>query len=259
MRLSVRSCLVESPSIEDLLYLERHGYKSVGVAIDDANGGQRSWVFVRLELRNPFASMRAPLTLVFDVNGVLGFKWFDRTDSLAPVTHAHMGHVFFFRRPGARRLLRECRKAGHRVVLWSSMQRAYVDAFADVLLARADRKSTLVLCNTDAPRNDEEPEMREGRNVAILKDLEVVWSRLGIHDAAERRRTIIIDDDAHKTRLHAKHRLPPPMPPFRPASPWDTRCVEDSGCLHLLDAIAHVASSDDVVAACASWTYEAAP
>jgi hypothetical protein len=250
---SLRTRLLPAPpSPSEFAQLERYGYKSVGVTVDATEQRKREWVFVRVELRAPFAAMVAPLTIVFDVNGVLGYKWFDRSGSLQPITHARHNNVYFFRRPGARRLIHECRRAGHRVVLWSSMQRAFVDTFAETIIPRVHRGSVLVLCNTDAPRNEDAPEIREGRNVAILKDLNVVWDRLGIRTAAERARTIILDDDPRKTARHQRHRLHPP--PFTPTSPWDEECMRDDGCLRMLDAIAQVAASDDALETAARLT-----
>lgn len=201
--------------------LRRSGFVAKGVRWDFA-ARRRVWVFERTSLP------RAPrgggtFTFVLDLNNVLSIKWWDPRRAFPGNARWH--HLSFFLRPGARKLLRELRAANHIVVLWSSMQREAVDAVAALL------PHDLALCNEDAPRDEEFPEVREGgRNVAIVKDLRVVWEKLA--GRADPRRTILIDDSARKARAFPELHVQPPSN-FAPSSPWDPLCVFDRGIAEL--------------------------
>lgn len=212
------------------------GFRAVGVK--RADRGRRLWILTRPGIHGgivPAPPTRPkPLILVFDVNNVLGARWLDKEQRWRKGTHCHGRHRMFafYVRPGARRLIKLCLAAGHRVVLWSSMQAASVRALADVVVPPAARDRVTVLCNEDAPRDDEYPEMREGRNVAVVKDLRVVWSKLG---AAAGARTLLFDDDPRKGRLFPESFVETPA--FRPASPFSDECVRDQGCFWMLTII----------------------
>lgn len=216
------------------------GFRAVGVRHDDRSRG-RLWILTRPGIHGgliPKAPRQAPpLILVFDVNNVLGAKWFDRDCRWKEGAHCHKRHrmLAFYVRPGARRLIRLCLSMGHRVAVWSSMQPAFVEAFASVLIPAQARDQVMLLSNADAPRDEEHPEVREGRNVAILKDLRVVWRRLGAGSAEAVARTLLFDDDAHKARLQPANFVQTPA--FRPESPFSEACVRDQGCFWMLSHI----------------------
>jgi hypothetical protein len=92
------------------------------------------------------------------------------------------------------------------VLLWSGAWRATVDAFVDQCVPDSMRARLLgAWCNTDAIEDTERPSFkatRDGamRNVAVLKDLELVWRRFPQYNE---RNTIIVDDSVDKTRRQA--------------------------------------------------------
>lgn len=227
------------PDMEAHERMQQRGY-SVHMVSIGPDGEQRVWQYARRGPGRPFVTMRAPLTLVFDMNGVLGCKFYDPQHHLAHRVHVVEGSIAFLRRPGARRLIRVCCEAGHKVVLWTSMKRRAARACAEILIPHKDRERVLVLSNEDAPRDDTQPE----DSSAILKDLNVVWSRCPSSNPS---RTLIIDDDPRKTRLQPGHRVDPPSI-FAPSSPEDPCIFTDRGMELLLEVLEAQAESEDVIA-----------
>lgn len=205
--------------------MQQLGYRVQLVHMDSENQN-RVWRYVREGPGRPFCNSSEPLTIVFDINGVLGCKFYDPEQKLKHRVHVTEGSVAFFRRPGARRLIRYCCDAGHKVVLWTSMHRRAAQACANVLIPRKDMEQVLVLSNEDAPSDTDCPE----ESKAILKDLRVVWRMC---PDANPERTLIIDDDEAKTRLQPRHHLKPPLI-FAPRTPEDACIYTDRGCELLL-------------------------
>jgi hypothetical protein len=168
---------------------------------------------VRPGLQRVFAhpSLPRPLTLVFDLNHVLAVKWQDPAFRYRPRVHCdvRVGPMAFLIRPGARKLLNMLRAAGHRVVIWSTMQEGTVAAIVALLAPWAETR-----CGRDC-----EP--------GGVKNLEALGSPLA--------HTLLIDDDPAKARLQPQCHVP--VPPWNPESPWDERAVADRGVVRMMEQI----------------------
>jgi len=190
-----------------------------------AGPAARRWVLVRPGLQRPLEGMadRARLVLVFDLNGVLGAKWFDPGAQWRVRRHCHArcGAVAFVLRPGASKLLRVCESAGHEVWLWSTMQRATVEACARILAPWLPPGR--VLSRDDCPAPD-------------TKDLRKVWAQSALQGPDLAARTLLFDDDLAKGRLQPECVRLAPL--FAPRDPYDTEAVADVGALNMLSVIA---------------------
>jgi hypothetical protein len=206
------------------------GFRVIGVVgRADAPEG-RMWMYVRPGLERPLAKLPgcpvpAPMVLVFDVNGVLCAKV-----GIAGHRHhtaAHIrapGGMGFILRPGASKLLRVCAAAGHEVWLWSTMQRATVDAVAAALAPWIPPGRRL--CADDCTRG-------------MLKDLRRVWDASGLggpHQPPLPGRTILFDDDPAKAALQPQNVVV--VPRFAPHDAYDMACVTDRGALGMLGEVA---------------------
>lgn len=160
--------------------------------------------------KNEYLRIRRDLvsssSLVLDLNGVLLDKLFDPKHELpAHLYHARFGKFAIITRPGAFSFLCWAVANFSKVVVWSSLRRenaegVFVQAFGEELRSRLAG----ILGNEDSPRDEENPEMREGRNCAILKDLRWLSGRVPGVDPA---RTVIIDDSEVKVRKDADRAL----------------------------------------------------
>jgi hypothetical protein len=190
-----------------------------------AGPAARRWVLVRPGLQRPLEGMahRARLVLVFDLNGVLGAKWFDPGAQWRVRRHCHArcGAVAFVLRPGASKLIRVCESAGHEVWLWSTMQRATVEACARILAPWLPPGR--VLSRDDCPAPD-------------TKDLRKVWAQSALQGPDLAARTLLFDDDLAKGRLQPECVRLAPL--FAPRDPYDTEAVADVGALNMLSVIA---------------------
>lgn len=205
--------------------LHDSGYVVRGVRRDPETGS-RIWVFRRTAIpRLPRRVHHGSVwTIVLDVNRVLAAKWWDPAHAFP--CHVRHGAAAFFARPGARKFCKAVVRAGHNLVLWSSMHRSSVDAVATLFA------HTLALANEDAPRDEEHPELgADGRNDAIVKDCAVVWAALR---TAHPSRTLLIEDDPRKARANPDQFRPAPRPLFEPPDPWHPQCVEDGAACRAL-------------------------
>lgn len=157
-------------------------------------------------------------TIVFDINGVLGRKVYDC--QTPQFSHIREGKVDIILRPGAKKLVTTLKRAGHRVIVWSSMTRRVVQRVASFVNADA------WMGNEDSPRNETNPEMHGGRNCAILKPLAKL---------TQSEHALIVEDDPHKLVASDKQEKwirPPPC--FSTMSEWS----KDDGCHQILCLIA---------------------
>jgi hypothetical protein len=195
--------------------------------------GGRLWLYVRPGLQRPLAcppellppSRVARLVLVFDLNGVLCAKLGNAAGPAHVRTPGGMGFVM---RPGAAKLLRVCAAAGHEVWLWSTMQRATVDAVAAVLAPwiPPGRRLSAQDCTGGA-----------------LKDLRRIWDQ-GAGAAARPAakvpdlvdRTLLFDDDPSKGALQPANVVA--VPRFAPRDVYDVACVSDRGAIGMLTQVA---------------------
>jgi hypothetical protein len=219
------------------------GFRPIGV-VAVANGvwkahglstrqGGRLWLYVRPGLQRPLAcppellppGRVARLVLVFDLNGVLCAKLGNAAGPAHVRTPGGMGFVM---RPGAAKLLRVCAAAGHEVWLWSTMQRATVDAVAAVLAPwiPPGRRLSAQDCTGGA-----------------LKDLRRIWDQ-GAGAAARPAakvpdlvdRTLLFDDDPSKGALQPANVVA--VPRFAPRDVYDVACVSDRGAIGMLTQVA---------------------
>lgn len=200
------------------------GYRAIGAMAGPATSPRR-WVLVRPGIERPLDGLahRRRLVLVFDLNGVLGAKWFDPSRRLRCPRHCHVrsGPVAFFLRPGASKLLRICDSAGHEVWIWSTMQRETVTALTRALAPWLPPGR--VLCGSDCASPD-------------TKDLRRVWADSGIAGPDVASRTLLMDDDGAKGKLQPA--CVRQVPQFAPEGPFDTEAVVDRGALWMLAQVA---------------------
>jgi hypothetical protein len=208
------------------LLCDTWGFRPIGVVQSE---GSRRWLLARPGIERPLGAAvpgARRLVLVFDINGVLGAKWFDPTHRWVPPVrcHARLGNVAFFARPGVAKLLRMCDAAGHEVWLWSTMQRGTVDAFVTAIAPWLPPGR--VLAAEDCPSPD-------------TKDLARVWKSSAIAGADASQRTLLFDDDLNKGRLHPQCVVQ--VESFCPEGPFDFAIVEDRGALAMLARVAMAA------------------
>lgn len=175
------------------------------------------------------------LTLVLDLNGILVDKIFDPHARDVPdqLCHARYGAFAIVVRPGAGAFLRWALHAFGRVVVWSSLRRDNVHgivraAFGADLLARL----AAVLGNEDSPRDDEVVDIKDGRNCAILKDLDFLAERIGGGAAAAR--MIIVDDAQHKVRRHLRQAIIPRVKFTLDGGLLDPKVANDRGLFEVI-------------------------
>lgn len=232
---------------EDYLQHERllrgvWGYRPIGVTSPqgeedgedrEGRGGRedrRRWVLVRPGIERPFADWRGSragdgdsarrMVLVFDLNGVLGAKLFDPAMRWRVPRHcqARCGAIAFRVRPGAAKLLRMCEAAGHEVWIWSTMQRATVEACGRAVAPWLPPGRLL---------------SREDCFEPDAKDLRLVWQRSALQGPDLLARTLLFDDDASKGRLQPECVRTVPL--FAPRDPYDD--TGDGGALGMLGLI----------------------
>jgi hypothetical protein len=213
---------------EDYLQHERllrgvWGYRPIGVA---AQEDRRRWVLVRPGIERPLAGSARRLVLVFDLNGVLGAKLFDPAMRWRVPRHcqARCGAIAFRVRPGAAKLLRMCEAAGHEVWIWSTMQRATVEACGRAVAPWLPPGRLL---------------SREDCGEPDAKDLRLVWQRSALQGPDIAARTLLFDDDAAKGRLQPECVRTVPL--FAPRDPYDD--TGDGGALGMLALIVRALQS----------------
>jgi hypothetical protein len=205
-------------------------FRPAGVAAGPA--GARRWILVRPGVERPLAclpgSSSRRLVLVFDLNGVLGAKWFDAGGRfrLGRHCHARTGPLAFVLRPGAPKLLRMCEAAGHEVWIWSTMQRVTVDAFGRAVAPWLPPGR--LLCGDECGAEGE-------------KDLRRVWARTALAGEDVASRTLLFDDDVSKGRLQPG--CVREVPRFEPEGPYDLEAVSDAGAREMLLAVARAQAS----------------
>jgi hypothetical protein len=156
-------------------------------------------------------------TIIFDLNHVLGVKWYDPGLAYTAGIDVHVRHkqlVFYFR-PGARKLLQWCLShTAARVFVWSTAQPETVEAFVLAMLPVFPRHQILSSAHL-SPEGTKDP------------------SRIGLHDPAQ---LLAFDDDptkfpaAYRARVvHVKR--------FDPTSPFDGACTLDRVCISMLKEI----------------------
>lgn len=220
-----RTLFLQAPVSDDRVKgLASVGFECVGVRqIKD----HREWVFVRpgVELLKPLAvSHRQHTVLVFDLNHVLGVKWFDPSGRwhCPSQVHARCDQQAFFLRPGAKKLLRLCRRASFEVYIWTTMQYKTASAFVKGcgLPIPPDRLLTADDCDHD--HSTETP----------IKNLDMIRkdTRQNIADI------FAFDDDPQK--FHTRHQpFLHVVPRFEPTNPYEHKALTDKGCEWMLREI----------------------
>lgn len=153
-------------------------------------------------------------TIIFDLNHVLGVKWYDPGLAYTPGidVHARHNHLAFYFRPGARKLLQWCLRAGrHRVLVWSTAQPETVEAFVRAILPDFPRHQIFSSVHL-SPEGMKDP------------------SRIGLHDPNQ---LLAFDDDPNKFPTTYRDRVVH-VKRFEPTSPFDSACTLDRVCIWML-------------------------
>lgn len=154
---------------------------------------------------------QSQLALVLDLNGVLCDKVFDPRRNIQPwASHGRFQAFSVSKRPGLDAFLHWAQRRFQHVIIWSSLRYENVMGILHTILTRDlfDSLAPSIIGNESSPKDERFPDIRDGRNVAVLKDLSVLAERVrdfpGVH------RTIICDDSSNKTRLNPERRIVPP-------------------------------------------------
>ena len=201
-------------------YVRRGEFRCIGVMrVPVGESGElcRRWVLVRPGLVRPLAGLHGKRrTLVFDLNRVLGVRWHDEEHRFREGIEVNLRigrHQAVLFRPGARKLLKMLHAAGQDIWFWSTMQRSSVLAWRRALAEFVPEEHCL--SGDDCPEPD-------------LKDLSVVWRRLGGGGDVVRKEDVwMIDDDPTKVRLHPDRFIQ--AVPYEPRDPFDPVALSDGG------------------------------
>lgn len=218
-----RTLFLRDPTATD--NLAAAGFECVGVRerVFDKQS-IKEWVFVRPGIK-VFPRSHS-IILVFDLNHVLGVKWFDPSGRwhCPSQVHARCDQQVFFLRPGAKKLLRLCKKATFDVYIWTTMQYKTASTFikGSGLPISPDRILTADDCDWSSPQPHS--------SSYPIKNLDVI--RNPGHAAT----IYAFDDDPQK--FHTRHQpFLHVVPKFEPTHPYDHKALTDKGCEWMLREI----------------------
>jgi len=227
-------------SDSSLSLMNQGGFQCAGVRQVNADGKQgKEWIFVRAGIETPLVKQRErSVIVVFDLNHVLGVKWFDPAGRwhCPSQVQARCDQQVFFVRPGARKLLRMCHAARFDVYIWTTMQHRTASAF--VKLCGFPIPPGKLFSADDCDHDGGTP----------IKDLDILLDgtrRQGQQQpsppssSSQSSSSLVVvafDDDPAKFK--AKHQTNlQVVPKYEPAHPYDHKALVDRGCEWMLQKL----------------------
>lgn len=159
-----------------------------------------------------------PSYLVVDLNEVLVKKFYDKRRRMPKgdcIDRA--GNHWVLRSPAADLLFDAARRMNFKIVIWSSSSEWTVNEVTRVALADGKDVIMFLMNRQHCERDDEFPRIENDQNWAVIKDLRTFWDHMkSMGHLASASNTLIVDDDANKTRRQPDSAVI--VPPYKPQS-----------------------------------------